>query len=406
VKRRAPPAQPKVRVAGVAIFAALFTLIPAACGAGDRIAPKRPLPAEKGPCGDTADQSRALRAALDDGTFTTITPYLEEILVAQGGFKVLLLNGSQLLTQITPRILLEGLSGYEDGLGLGRMRPHVVEVLSYIVGRDAYLGTPHYEPVDAAFQIMRRCDAATTLAALRALLTLEIILPDGSQDLWIDAVVDQLTILVADPEFSQLLEEMAVEDEGAGGQIRVGREAFQLVLRLAMGNVAAPDYDPAQVRSFLEDIFLEQLDLGSDARREMSLLLDLFDLITLPELDIFPHVQKMAGCLHREDPDGAFAGMFHDYMSIESLKISDFVEDAQGMAEDESGDRLLEGLLEVMDVLAQDPRKAKDLAEVASRFINPETSRQFLPLIHDLKGRGLFTEILAFIRTWLLGCQG
>src|SRR5690606_16629369 len=116
---------------------------------------------------------------------------------------------------------------------------------------------------------LTRCDPTETLGALRRLLDLEVTLPDGTTTAWIHVMFDALVAVAEEPEFLTLLERIEFREGGTagggGGDIALGRDAFVLVTRLIIGNVASPDFDLAYVRGLLDDLLVTQLEVNGDA---------------------------------------------------------------------------------------------------------------------------------------------
>lgn len=360
-----------------------------------------------GHCPSTEDALADTRAALDEGRLATLTPLVREILFDDGGLRVALPVLRKTSERLPPGDVLAVADGYASGEGLARLVPHLVQVLTYMDGTSPYVPGEHYEPLLAIHRVLTRCDPTETLGALRRLLDLEVTLPDGTTTAWIHVMFDALVAVAEEPEFLTLLERIEFREGGTagggGGDIALGRDAFVLVTRLIIGNVASPDFDLAYVRGLLDDLLVTQLEVNGDARAKLTALLDLLDLVLDPAADIFGQVQVLMQCANRHDQGGAVPAMLFDYLSIEELDFVDFLEDLDGLGSDPAGEALRLMLIELSAVLEDEPTLTRDLTAVLARFIAPETARVTVPAILGLRGSGVLTELLAFVSDLLDG---
>lgn len=358
-----------------------------------------------GRCLSMEDALSRTRAALDAGRLASLAPLVRQVLIDDGGLRVALPVMRKTAERLPPGDVLAVAEGYAQGEGLARLVPHLVQVLIYIEGTSPYLEGEHYDPLLAFHRILTRCDPTETLGALRRLLDLEVELSDGSTNAWIHVMFDALVAVVEEPEFRALLESIQFDARGEnqGNGVAVGRDAFVLVTRLIIGNVASPDFDLAYVRGLLDDLLVTQLAVNGEARAKLTAFLDLLDVILDPAADIFEHVQLLMQCSNRQDARGAVPGMLFDYLSIEELDFVDFLEDIDGLGSDPAGEALRLMLIELSAVLEQEPQLTRDLTAVMTRFISEENARVTVPALLGLRGAGVLTELLAFLSDVLDG---
>lgn len=385
----------------------LFFLVLASCGGVGVEAPYVIAPDEdaSGRCPSTTEALSRTRAALDAGKLLALAPLVREILVDDGGLRVALPVLRKTAERLPPGDVLAITEGYSHGEGLARLVPHLVQVLIYMEGTSPYVPGEHYEPLFATHRILTRCDPTETLGALQRVLDLEVELPDGNTNAWVHVMFDALVAVAEEPEFLALLERIELEDGGSGqgDRIAVGRDAFVLVTRLIVGNVASPDFDLAYVRGLLDDVLVTQLEVNGEAREKLTALLDLLELILDPAADIFEHVQVLMQCSNRQDQEGALPAMIFDYLSIEELDLVDFLEALDGLGSDPAGEALRLALIELSAVLEEEPQLTRDLTGVLARFIAPENARITVPTLLGLRGAGVLTELLAFVSDVLDG---
>lgn len=387
---------------------ALLSCVPGivTCGAEGTGAPYVIAPDEDdGGCPTTEEALAGTRRALKDGRLDALTPIATGILVDDGGVRVMLPALRLLSEELPTEQMLEVTEGYEEGRGLARMIPHLVNVLEYVEGSSPYLEGEHYPPVDALHRILTQCDAVETLGALRRLLELEVTLDDGTTVPWLDVTFDALVLVANDPAFTELLGDIELSDDGGQGGIVVGRDAFKLVARLISGNVASPDFDLAYTRALLNDLLVSQLPEGTATRENLNRLLDLLEMAIDPGADIFPHMQSLMACVNRVDNEGEIPGMLYDYLSIDELDFTIFLDDLDLMGADPAGTALRLAIVDGARALEQAPRLGRDMLGVMARFVDPEISRVALPAVLDLRGAGVLTELIAFLRAVVIGCS-
>lgn len=387
----------------------LLVVVTAVSGCGGvGVEAPRVLAPDEDPTGTCPSAEEALKdtnAALDDGRLAALAPIAREILIDDGGLRVALPVMRQTSERLPPGDLLAIADGYAEGEGIARLVPHLVNILQYMDGTSPYLAGEHYAPLEAMHRVLTRCDPTETLGAVRRLLDLQVTLPDGTTTAWIHVMFDALVAVAEEPEFVALLEriEFTEAGEGEGEDIALGRDAFVLVTRLIIGNVASPNFDLAYVRGVLDDVLVTQLEVGGDARAKLTALLDLMELVLDPEADIFEHVQVLMQCANRHDEDGAVPGMLFDYLSTEELDFIVFLEDLDGLGSDPAGEALRLSLIEMSAVLEEHPQLTRDLTAVLARFLEPEVARVVVPAVLGLKGTGVLSELLAVVSNLLDG---
>lgn len=389
------------------VLTLLPTLALAGCGGVGKEAPAvmGPYDDPSGQCRSTSEALEDTQRALDDGRLKTLGPIAREILFDDGGLRVALPVMRYTAERLPPGDVLAIAAGYSEGEGVARLVPHLVNVLAYFAGTSAHVPGEHYAPLEATHRVLTRCDPTQTLGALRRLLNLEVTLPDGTTTAWVHVTFDALVAVAEEPAFVELLERVEfTENESSGeGDIALGRDAFVLLLRLVIGNVASPDLDTAYLRGVLDDVLVTQLPNGGEARAKLSALLDLLELVLDPEADIFEDVQVLMQCANRQDQGGAVPGMLFDYLSTEDLDFVVLLEDLDGLGSDPAGEALRLALIEMSAVLEERPQLTRDLTNVLARFIEPDTARVTVPAVLGLKGSGVLTELLAFVSDLLDG---
>ncbi|MCP4502832.1 MAG: hypothetical protein GY822_23070 [Deltaproteobacteria bacterium] len=75
------------------------------------------------------------------------------------------------------------------------------------------------------------------------------------------------------------------------------------------------------------------------------------------------------------------------------------------MGNETAGNNLRVTLVDTFAVLKQTPTLTKDAIYFLSRFISPDSSRATVPALHDLKGLGVATELIPFLRSITRGCE-
>jgi hypothetical protein len=305
--------------------------------------------------------------------------------------------------------------GYEDGVGLARLKPHLLQVINYLTGESAFIDGEHFAVVDAVHRFVtgqgQGCDHLDSLGAMRRALALEIEDDRGETVLWFDEAGDALVALVEDQVFQDYLDRFAFDDdEGGGGEdVVVGREAFQLVMRLATSNVAQDNFDIAIVRGLLEDFLVFQLpeDLPEQraARDKAMRVVDLFEVILAPELDLFPYLQSTLKCVNDVDDTNEVFGMLFDYLSIEELSLVEFANDIDATAADDAGVYLRLFFSDGVEAMENNPELSRDTLAVLNRFLEPHRTRDVLRAFKQLEGTGVFSELVVFFERMVRSCR-
>jgi hypothetical protein len=384
----------------------LAALLLVGCGAVGTEAPPTPAPDAPGACPSMDEALQRTRESLREGALGELTPAAKQILVDDGGARVLIPGIRQLAEEVPVADMFKLTEGYSRGEGLARLKPHMLNVMDYVAGTSDFIDGEHYEPLDTMHRIATRCDVVDSLGAVRALLELEVTLPDGTRKDYLDALFDLFVRLAEDPNFSELLGSIEYTDEERPGEITIGQDAFRLIVVLLTENVASPDFELTTLRTLVNDLLLAQLDGPNPEQTEATVneLLDLLDLILDPDGDIFPQLQGLIGCLVEEDPNADIPAMLFDYMSIEELSLEELLADMDAMGEDAAGIALLDLAIDGTRALEQNRNLTRDMLGVLARFISPEISRTSVPATLRLQGKGVVGELLRFLELLTTGC--
>lgn len=378
----------------------------AACGGSGHPAPFTPYPGETaGTCLSTAEALVDTRAALREGALAELSPVALQVLVDEGGLRIVLPALRTVLREDVGAQVPAIVADYLDGAGLARLTPHILELVSYVDGSGVHVDAANFAPVDTLHQALTRCDPLPPIQALAQLLEMRVTRTDGQVVPWLDETFDALLRVAEDPLFTDLLATLQISDAGDPGRVVVGRDAFQFLARLLVRNVASPDFDLAYTRTLINDVLLQQLPEGEDVRVHLNELLDLLQMAVDPAAEIFPAMQELIVCIEAVDDDDAFAGLVYDYLSTPALDLSALLHDLDRMGSDPTGEALRITLVDLDRVLRADPRLARDSVQVLARFLSPELSRQALPSLLALRGRGVVTDLLTVLQQVVNACR-
>lgn len=376
----------------------VLSLSLAGCGGVGEPAPYVPAAHGEvdGVCPTAEEGLKSTRTALKTGRYKALAPVIRDVVIEGGGLRVLFPVLRHILADVPAADLLAIADGYPEGRGLGRVAPHVFEMMRYFNGTSPHIEGEHMEPVYAAHRILTRCEPGDTLGAARRLLSLEVTLDDGTEGVWIELTYDAVVRLTDDAVFLDLLDQLEFSETGDDGQerIAVGREAFRLLFNLIVGNVASPNFDLEYVAGVLDDFLIEQLPEASSTREDLAYLVDLLLIVLDEDADIFPHAQALLSCADRNDPEGQFAGMLYDYLSIDTLDFLDLVDDVDEAAEDPAATALRLALVNGTENLEREPVLQRDAVAVLSRFLSPENAEGTVGGLISLRGAGVVTEWL------------
>ncbi len=365
-------------------------------------------------CPSADDALAHTKAALDSPSLHALRPVLTRVLVDEGGLRVLLRAASVILDNTDATAFRRLFSGLDPQNGLGDLTPHVVDVLRYVDGSSPYVPGAHPEPVAALHAVFSQCDAAQTVAVLRALLQLEVTTgPDGKLVLaaggtgdqaWLSAVLDAAQVALDDPEVLAVLQQIQLDDgQGERGSIHIGKDAFELVAKLLAANLSAPDFDPAYTRTLLDDVIVSRVN-GDDARAKVDHLLDVILLITDPAADVFPDTQIAMACVNHADSDAALPGMIYDWLTIPELSVDTFLTDVTGAAGGEGGGDLRLAVVDLMGALEPEPDLARDSAAVFAKLIDADAAPAGVKALLDLQGKGVVAEV-AHLKDAVASCH-
>lgn len=356
-------------------------------------------------------------AARDAGQFDALAPLMERFLFDDGGIRVLTRLLMSVLRELGGKEVLRVFTGVEEGQGLARMEKHTKNVLDYVTGRGPLtapdqhplLVGPHYGPITATHRVLTRCDLNATLAVTRRILELEVEVVDEDGQVrtvpYIEPAFDALLAVAADPAFVALIEQLELEDEDEGGGIRVGRDAFILLVRLAVGNIAADNFDLAYLRGLIDDLLVSQLPEEQGARARLNHLLDVLEIVVNPESEIFPFVQAFMRCVSAQDEEGAVPGMLYDYLTVDTLDYTEFLADIDRLGDDPAGVPFREVSIAALATLEQSPALTRDGLQIAARFIAADVAEQTLPAAYDLVGTGVLTSGIDLLRAFAFDCR-
>ncbi|MCP4502830.1 MAG: DUF4348 domain-containing protein [Deltaproteobacteria bacterium] len=190
-------------VARLCLVCFLFLMV--SCGGEGKKAPYRPSGNEEGQCPSLHSLTERTSDALDDDALISIAPVINNILIDDGGLRALFPVGRSLLRNVPPSELLSVTHEIEEGRGLARMSPHLVQVLAYMDGRSAFIEGEHYGSLDATYEILSDCAPMAVLGAARRTLELEETLPSGEVVPWIEPAFEALIDVADDPFFETYL---------------------------------------------------------------------------------------------------------------------------------------------------------------------------------------------------------
>jgi len=388
---------------------ALF-FVALACGADGKDAPYTPLPGENAVCPSTEEALFRTKSSLREGPLAQLGPHVERILVDDGGLRVLFPITLDLVHEVPVETVLGVVDGFDEGRGLARMIPHLIRVVDYIIGESEFVEGSHDAVMGVVHAMLgdqgQSCDVISTLGATHRLLTLRI--PDENGDLvpFIEPFFDAVVALAEDETFGALLGGIEFDEDGAGGGIAVGRDAFILISRLLFENLAADNLDLDYVRALLDDIFVLQFpDDETGARGKLTRVLDLLEIVVDPSREIFPYAQALIRCTNEVDLDGDFPGMLYDYFSIPDLSLVAFLNDIDAMGADPAGTALRETLERALPILESTPSTTRDAVAVLNRFLADDVRADLLPMIKALRGTGVLSEVLAVVARFVDGCD-
>ncbi len=386
---------------------ALVVVLAAGCGAVGVAAPHVIGAREDTGC-PAADQALAhTKASLDLPGVAALRPHLERVLVEHGGLRVLIQGLAAMLTDVEQAAFAHLRAGMNPDVGLGSLTPHLVEVLRYIDGSSSYIAGAHPAPVAAVHAMLAQCPTPATLSTTRRLLELEVRAdPSGAWELaergagersWIGAVLDAVRAVASDPVFVAALEDLQLEDEGAGaGSIRVGRDAFRLLSSLLVANLAAPDFDPEAARTMLDDALGLRIT-DAEARAKLGAALDVALLIAEPTADVFPQTQALMGCLNQADEDAAIGGMLYDWLTVEALPMAAFLDDAAETAAVDTATDLRLALVDMLGAVDARPALASDITLVVAELVDEQAAPALVTALLAVQGQGALHEVLGLV---------
>jgi hypothetical protein len=396
-------------------------LIPA-CGGTGIAAPTTIAPNEDtGSCPSGDAVLTTFQARLDDGTFDPLRPHVEQILVEERGIATLLTLAGAVLPELddaTVPALLGAVRDEEGRRAVGALRPTLLTVLAYLDGSSVELPGDHDDVIGAAHAIVSGCDLPATIAVLRDLLALQVrrgtggeprwvrATPSTATSSWVFAFLDAARRAGDNPTMSALLEGIEItDDEGGGGAVRVGRDAFLVLARLLAANIAAPDFTLAPTRALLDDVLGPRLQDDPAARELLDELLDLFGVFVDPEGEAFPGVQEFMSCVDRHDHDAAIPGMLFDFLTTDAVPVRDLLADTVDAAASDTAGALREALVQLLDATVRHPAEVGDTGRVLGRLLEPAPANDVLAVAVDLQGTGVLTEVVELVDA-LLSCKG
>jgi hypothetical protein len=380
----------------------LFTL--GACGGVGTPGPTTLGADEDTGCPSADDALSHTKAELDGPDLDALRPHLHQILVDDGGLRVLLQSVTTILAGVDPSTVTNLLHGFDPSQGLAKLTPHVIDILQYVDGSSPYVAGAHEDPIVALHAILDRCDAADTTTTLAKLLSLEVKLdpvngptlaaPGTGDESWLTAVLDASRAAFEDPNVKAVLEKIKLDDgKGTPGSIHIGKDAFELVAKLLAANLAAPNFDPNYTQNLLDQVLVSQIT-DAASRAKIDGLLSLVLLVTDPSADVFPQVQSLMQCVNANDTQAAIPGMVYDWLTIPTLSVDQFLDDLSASTGTASGATLRAAAIQVMDALVANPDIARDSIGVLAKFLDADTAPVVVHTTLAIRGKGVVGELL------------
>lgn len=397
----------RMRFLSVAFCLVLVGAVWGACGAEGRPGPNVASPSfDDAVCPGAEEALRQTQAALEQPELRAMRPHLGDILMRDGGLRLALPLIVATARELEGRDFATLVSGHLQGRGLSRLSPHIEAILGHVLYKLESEPEIGRAPVEAAWQVLTRCDSIGTLRSVAKIVSLDV--SEGQEgESWVLELLRSVAVLEAHPQFQDWVARLrlAVEDKETEEEA-AGRGAVLRLARLLVANLASPDFDPSYLRSVLEDFLLAREDQSSELRTELIHLLDLMLYLIQPEFDILPAVQSVAGCVNDVDPEAAIVGLLFDLVFEGSVDLRGMSNDLQSLMEEEEGDAARRVLLALGRVVEQQTRVAGDLVVKFAEFISPDLYRLTLPAVQELIDNGVFGEWMDVVARFMYGCAG
>lgn len=372
------------------------------CSADSYDAPAVPPPDLPGRCGTYANLTVALRSAIEGGLFDPVGRQIKIQLMDNGQYRVLMDSLIKIVHQAPLPEFFAGLRELAEGEGVRIFTPTLFKVIDYVTGNSEIIPGEHYELTNVAESVFRYCDPRADFATLRRLLLFE--LPcrecaDGTE-LFASRFLRTASELVADPQFGALLEVLEVDHQG---ETAYGKEGFYLLVDLALRNLAAPTFDWDYVRGLFED-FLGTRLTGQAAQR-FTELLDMGAVIVDPNVGVLSDLQIFFGCLHRHDPNHALPELIYDFAVLEPTQTGDILSSAALAVETSGGRKVVSYVARVFGILERDSRLANNTLYSLAPLLGEDSSRETLPALAAMQGRGVAQELLTGLDRLVTECR-
>lgn len=395
----------KTTFQAIALFMTLLAVLASACGAEGRRAPEVHSPRFEGAmCPSTEDALAQTQAAFERPELRAMRPHLAKILVREGGMRLAFPLFVASAREMAAQDLVTLIAGYEEGRGLAHLSGHVLDLVAHLADQVESNGEQGLAISESASRVLTRCDTVGTLRSVAKIAVLDIG-DSGVRVSWLSEVVKSLAFLSNQERFQGWVSRLrfALEDKEAN-EVE-GRGAVLQVAQLLAANIASPDFDASYLRGVLEDFLLAQENQPPELREELLHLIDLLWMVTEPELDILPAVQRVAGCVNQQDPDAAIAGLIFDVVMNAGIDVPLLASDLEALVAEEEGEAAYRVLLAVDRVLAQQENVARDFVTKFAEFLSPELYSLTVPALQTLVESGMMRELFDVIGRWMYGCS-
>ncbi|MFH1811698.1 MAG: hypothetical protein ABIJ09_23365 [Pseudomonadota bacterium] len=372
-----------------------------ACGADGTDAPFVAAPGEAGPCGTLQSITQVTRSALHGGLFDRLGQQLKRVLVDTGQYRVFFKVAITLVRQAPLRDILDAATQMAESGISGSVLPALFNVVDYITGRSPHVPGEHYELTNVAERVFRYCDPRADFATLRRLLQFEIPCAScpGGRQLFAPELLRASSALLQDPVFVTFLDDFTFVHEG---ETRLGVDAYAQLMDLVLQNLASPSFDWSYVRGLVDDAVTR--NLTGDTHLRFDALLDLVAQAVDPGAGLLADLQIFVGCLHRHDENKALARLSYDFAVSPGLEMGDILEAAADAYDSQGGSALLFHVAEIFGIFERDTRLAGSFLASVAPLLGESSSRQMLPAMSDLRGKGVAQEIADDLRLFLSSC--
>ncbi|MCA9520526.1 MAG: hypothetical protein KC609_06120 [Myxococcales bacterium] len=257
---------------------------------------------------------------------------------------------------------------------VGKLAPLLVDILKYFTGE--LNGTSHYPVVGVVRNLLNNCELNPVLKLLLDLL----------ED---SAFVDTLLDVLADEDVKGIVSSLDFQGKS-------GREGFVALARNLLVSISQPGFEITDVKVLLGQF----IDVS---KPPFSTFFTLIEKLIDPTSSL-PVLQQLSACMLENDTNQELLGFLFDLLTLPSLDIASVFSEIQQLTDNPDNKFLFDVILDILRYysVTEDARLA--LARVLFVILREDVAARLLPDLIVIIESGALRELLTFANLLATKC--